>query len=100
RRHTMSDRDWSSDVCSSDLFFTGAFRKPREINCVLRVTLLLVTIGIGFAGYSLPDDLLSGTGLRIAYSIALSIPFIGTWLAFLRSEERRVGKAWIYWWRP
>ncbi len=50
---------------------------------MLGVGLLLLTIAIGFAGYSLPDDLLSGTGLRIAYSIALSIPFIGTWLAFL-----------------
>ena len=65
------------------VFFTGAFRKPREINWVLGVALLLLTMGIGFAGYSLPDDLLSGTGLRIGYSIALSVPFIGTWLAFL-----------------
>jgi len=65
------------------VFFTGAFRKPREINWVLGVVLLLLTIGIGFAGYSLPDDLLSGTGLRIGYSIALSTPIVGTWLAFL-----------------
>ena len=65
------------------VFFTGAFRKPREINWILGVTLLLLTIGIGFAGYSLPDDLLSGTGLRIAYSIVESIPLIGVWLAFL-----------------
>jgi ubiquinol-cytochrome c reductase cytochrome b subunit len=65
------------------VFFTGAFRRPRELNWVLGVTLLLLTIGIGFAGYSLPDDLLSGTGLRIAYSIALSVPLVGTWLAFL-----------------
>jgi ubiquinol-cytochrome c reductase cytochrome b subunit len=65
------------------VFFTGAFRRPRELNWVLGVTLLLLTLAIGFAGYSLPDDLLSGTGLRIAYSIALSVPLIGTWLAFL-----------------
>jgi ubiquinol-cytochrome c reductase cytochrome b subunit len=68
---------------ASRVFFTGAFRKPRDISWMLGVTLLLLTIAIGFAGYSLPDDLLSGTGLRIAYSIALAIPFIGTWLAFL-----------------
>jgi ubiquinol-cytochrome c reductase cytochrome b subunit len=68
---------------ASRVFFTGAFRKPRDINWMLGVILLLLTIAIGFAGYSLPDDLLSGTGLRIAYSIVLSIPFIGTWLAFL-----------------
>ncbi len=65
------------------VFFTGAFRKPREINWIVGVTLLILAIANGFAGYSLPDDLLSGTGLRIAYSIALSIPVVGTWLAFL-----------------
>ena len=65
------------------VFFTGAFRRPREINWVIGVTLLILAIFNGFAGYSLPDDLLSGTGLRIAYSIALAIPVIGTWVAFL-----------------
>ncbi|MGH2735617.1 MAG: cytochrome bc1 complex cytochrome b subunit [Actinomycetota bacterium] len=65
------------------IFFTGAFRKPREINWMIGVTLLLLGIFNGFAGYSLPDDLLSGTGLRIAHSVALSIPLIGEWVAFL-----------------
>ena len=65
------------------VFFTGAFRKPRELNWIIGVGLLVLGILEGFAGYSLPDDLLSGTGLRIAYSIALSIPVIGTWAAFL-----------------
>ncbi len=65
------------------VFFTGAFRRPREINWILGVTLLLLVLGAGFTGYSLPDDLLSGTGLRIAYSVLLSIPFVGTWIAFL-----------------
>jgi ubiquinol-cytochrome c reductase cytochrome b subunit len=44
------------------VFFTGAFRKPRELNWVIGVTLLVLGIAEGFAGYSLPDDLLSGTG--------------------------------------
>ncbi|MDP9466283.1 MAG: cytochrome bc complex cytochrome b subunit [Actinomycetota bacterium] len=65
------------------VYFTGAFRKPREINWIIGVTLLVLGIAEGFAGYSLPDDLLSGTGLRIAYGIALSIPVVGTWVAFL-----------------
>ncbi len=65
------------------VFFTGAFRKPRELNWVLGVGLLVLGMVEGFAGYSLPDDLLSGTGLRIAYSIALSTPVVGTWLSFL-----------------
>jgi ubiquinol-cytochrome c reductase cytochrome b subunit len=65
------------------IFFTGAFRRPRELNWMIGVTLLIFGILNGFTGYSLPDDLLSGTGLRIAYSIALSVPLIGTWTAFL-----------------
>jgi ubiquinol-cytochrome c reductase cytochrome b subunit len=65
------------------IFFTGAFRRPRELNWIIGVTLLLLAIFNGFTGYSLPDDLLSGTGLRIAHSIALSIPLVGTWITSL-----------------
>jgi len=65
------------------VFFTGAFRRPREINWLVGCGLLVLAMANGFAGYSLPDDQLSGTGLRIAYSIALSIPLGGTWVAFL-----------------
>jgi ubiquinol-cytochrome c reductase cytochrome b subunit len=65
------------------VFFTGAFRRPREINWIIGITLLILGIFNGFAGYSLLDDQLSGTGLRIAYSVTLSIPLIGTWLASL-----------------
>lgn len=65
------------------VFFTGAFRKPRELNWIVGLTLLTLGLLAGFSGYSLPDDLLSGTGLRIGYSVALSIPVVGTWLAFL-----------------
>ncbi|HWC82739.1 MAG TPA: ubiquinol-cytochrome c reductase cytochrome b subunit [Pseudonocardiaceae bacterium] len=62
------------------IFFTGAFRKPREGNWVIGVTLMMFGIFEGFMGYSLGDDLLSGIGLRIAGSIILTIPVIGTWL--------------------
>jgi ubiquinol-cytochrome c reductase cytochrome b subunit len=65
------------------IFFTGAFRRPREINWIVGITLLVLVLFNGFTGYSMPDDLLSGTGLRIFYSIALSVPVIGTWVAFL-----------------
>jgi ubiquinol-cytochrome c reductase cytochrome b subunit len=64
------------------VFFTGAFRKPREINWVIGCILALLSILEGFAGYSLPDDLLSGTGLRIASSIILAIPVVGSYLSF------------------
>jgi quinol---cytochrome-c reductase cytochrome b subunit len=65
------------------IFFTGAFRRPREVNWVIGVTRLLLALFNGFSGYSLPDDLLSGTGLRIMYSVVLSVPIVGPWIAFL-----------------
>ncbi|MFZ1855626.1 MAG: ubiquinol-cytochrome c reductase cytochrome b subunit, partial [Candidatus Nanopelagicales bacterium] len=64
------------------VFFTGAFRKPREINWSIGVLLLTLGFVEGFAGYSLPDDLLSGTGLRIAQGIMLSIPVVGSYVSF------------------
>jgi ubiquinol-cytochrome c reductase cytochrome b subunit len=64
------------------VFFTGAFRRPRELNWIVGLTLLVLGIANGFFGYSLLDDLLSGTGVRVAYSIALSVPFLGPALAF------------------
>ncbi|MCW2523141.1 MAG: qcrB, partial [Frankiales bacterium] len=65
------------------VFFTGAFRKPRELNWLIGLGLITLGLVEGFAGYSLPDDLLSGTGLRIAEAIMQSIPVIGTWVSFL-----------------
>ncbi|MEU9058861.1 ubiquinol-cytochrome c reductase cytochrome b subunit [Streptomyces sp. NPDC048430] len=62
------------------IFFTGAFRKPREANWIVGVTLFMLALLEGFAGYSLPDDLLSGTGLRTAATIMGSIPVVGTYL--------------------
>ncbi|RPF34683.1 cytochrome bc complex cytochrome b subunit [Streptomyces sp. TLI_185] len=64
------------------IFFTGAFRRPRELNWAIGLTLFVLALAEGFAGYSLPDDLLSGTGLRIAQGIMLSIPVVGTYIAF------------------
>src|SRR3954465_3152987 len=64
------------------IFFTGAFRRPRELNWLVGVTLLVLAMANGFAGYSLPDDLLSGTGLRIMYSVVQSVPFVGDTAAF------------------
>jgi ubiquinol-cytochrome c reductase cytochrome b subunit len=64
------------------IFFTGAFRKPRELNWLIGTTMFALALAEGFAGYSLPDDLLSGTGLRIAQGIMLSIPVVGTYVSF------------------
>ncbi|KUL36837.1 ubiquinol-cytochrome c reductase cytochrome b subunit [Streptomyces sp. NRRL F-4489] len=64
------------------VFFTGAFRRPRELNWAVGVTLFMLSLLEGFGGYSLPDDLLSGTGLRTANTIVLSIPVVGTYLSY------------------
>ncbi|MFD4640486.1 cytochrome bc complex cytochrome b subunit [Lentzea sp. NPDC058436] len=65
------------------IFFTGAFRKPREINWVIGIVLFMLGAIEGFLGYSLPDDLLSGTGLRVMAALLISFPVIGTWLNWL-----------------
>ena len=65
------------------IFFTGAFRKPREANWVIGCILLLLSIAEGFMGYSLPDDLLSGVGLRIMSAIIIGLPVIGTWMHWM-----------------
>ncbi len=64
------------------VFFTGAFRKPRELNWVVGATLLILGLAEGFTGYSLPDDVLSGNGLRIIDGVIKSIPVIGTYISF------------------
>jgi ubiquinol-cytochrome c reductase cytochrome b subunit len=64
------------------IFFTGAFRKPRELNWIIGVTMWVLAFTEGLFGYSLPDDLLSGTGLRILEGVLLSIPIVGTYVTF------------------
>ncbi len=64
------------------IFLTGAFRKPREVNWIIGALLLLTGIIEGFAGYSLPDDLLSGTGLRIADGLVKATPVVGSYMSF------------------
>jgi len=65
------------------VFFTGAFRKPRELNWVVGFILFILAMAEGFTGYSLPDDLLSGNGLRIIDGMVKGIPLIGTWISYL-----------------
>ena len=77
------------------VFFTGAFRKPREINWVIGTILSMLSIVEGFAGYSLPDDLLSGTGLRAAEGFMQSIPIIGSYIAWMVFDGPFPGEAII-----
>jgi ubiquinol-cytochrome c reductase cytochrome b subunit len=65
------------------IYFTGAFRKPRELNWVIGFILFILAMAEGFTGYSLPDDLLSGNGLRIIDGMVKGIPLVGTWISFL-----------------
>lgn len=64
------------------VFFTGAFRRPRELNWVVGVTLWVLALLAGFTGYSLPDDVLSGNGLRIVDGMMMAMPVVGTYLSF------------------
>ena len=77
------------------VFFTGAFRKPREINWVIGTILSLLAINEGFIGYSLPDDLLSGTGLRVAEGFMQSIPVLGSYVAYFIFDGAFPGEAII-----
>jgi ubiquinol-cytochrome c reductase cytochrome b subunit len=63
------------------VFFTGAFRKPRELTWIIGLLMLFTTLLEGYLGYSMVDDLLSGMGLAIGYGVAMSIPVVGADLA-------------------
>jgi len=80
---------WAADVFLAAIlchllriFFTGAYRKPRETNWLIGIAMFTLGIFEGFLGYSIPDDLLSGTGVRIAEGVLLGIPVVGTYLSF------------------
>ncbi|WP_265521430.1 cytochrome b [Oerskovia flava] len=64
------------------VFFTGAFRKPREVNWIVGIVLMILGLAAGFSGYSLPDDVLSGNGLRITDGVVKSIPLIGSYMSY------------------
>jgi ubiquinol-cytochrome c reductase cytochrome b subunit len=81
---------WAADVFVAAIvvhllriFFTGAFRRPRELTYLIGLGLLFLSLLEGYLGYSMVDDLLSGMGLVIGYGVALSIPFVGGNLALL-----------------
>jgi len=81
---------WAADVFVAAIvlhllriFFTGAFRKPRDLTYYIGLLMLILALLEGYLGYSLVDDLLSGMGLAIGYSVAMSVPFIGANIAQL-----------------
>jgi ubiquinol-cytochrome c reductase cytochrome b subunit len=77
------------------IFFTGAYRAPRELNWFIGVGMLVIAIFEGYLGYSMLDDLLSGTGVRIFSGIILSVPVIGTWLHWIVFDSEYPGEIFI-----
>jgi ubiquinol-cytochrome c reductase cytochrome b subunit len=94
---------WAADIFVASIvlhmvriLFTGAYRKPRDLNYMIGLTMLMIAVLEGFTGYSLVDDLLSGMGLVIAYSVAFSIPGIGAQLAYLIWGGPYPGKSFFW----
>jgi quinol---cytochrome-c reductase cytochrome b subunit len=94
---------WAADVFIASIaihlmrvFFTGAFRKPRELTWLVGLVLLFTALLEGYLGYSLIDDLLSGMGLAIGYGVLLSLPVIGGRLGLLLFGAPFPGKA-LFW---
>jgi len=80
---------WAADLFMAALiihmlrvFFTGAYRKPREVNWLIGIVLFSLGLLEGLFGYSLPDDQLSGAGLRIFEGVLQGVPIVGTYLAY------------------
>lgn len=69
-------------------FFTGAFRRPRELTWLLWFGVLLTSMAAGLTGHVLPDDALSGTSLMVMDGLLKGIPVIGTWLSALVFQGR------------
>jgi quinol---cytochrome-c reductase cytochrome b subunit len=81
---------WAADIFVAAIvlhllriFFTGAFRKPRDLTYYVGLTMLATALLEGYLGYSMVDDLLSGMGLAIGYGVLMSVPFVGANLAQL-----------------
>jgi ubiquinol-cytochrome c reductase cytochrome b subunit len=90
---------WAADVFVASIvvhlmrvFFTGAYRKPRELTYAIGLLLLFTSLLEGYLGYSLVDDLLSGIGLAIGYGVLLSVPFVGGPLGILLFGSTFPGK--------
>jgi len=74
------------------VFFTGAYKKPREFNWVLGVFLLLVTLFLSFTGYLLPWDQLAFWAITVGTSIAGYAPIVGQQIKFVLLGDTTVGQ--------
>lgn len=70
------------------VFFSCAFRHPRQVNWVIGCGLLMCTLSLGFTGYSLIQEQLSYWGITVASELVSNVPFVGSTLAtFMRGGE-------------
>jgi quinol-cytochrome oxidoreductase complex cytochrome b subunit len=74
------------------VFFTGAYKRPREFNWVLGVLLLLVTLFLSFTGYLLPWDQLAFWAITVGTSIAGYAPLVGKQMQFVLLGDTTVGQ--------
>ncbi|MFC4988170.1 MULTISPECIES: cytochrome b [Saliphagus] len=81
---------WSAQVMAAVVFlhmirvyFTGAYKEPREVNWLIGVVLLALTVGFGYTGYLLPWNQLAFWAGQIGVEMALAVPVVGEWGAQL-----------------
>lgn len=76
------------------VFFTGSYKKPRELNWVVGVLIFCVMLGLGFTGYLLPWDMKALFATKVGLEIAASVPFIGEAIKILLAgDETIIGAA-------
>ncbi len=81
---------WSAQVMVAAVFlhmlrvyFTGAYKEPREVNWILGIILISLTLVFGYTGYLLPWDQLAFWAGQIGVEMSLSVPLVGEWVAHL-----------------
>jgi len=73
------------------VFFTGAYKAPRELNWVVGVLIFFVVLGFGFTGYLLPWDQKAYWATSVGSQIAASIPYVGPYVQTLLLGSHTVG---------
>jgi menaquinol-cytochrome c reductase cytochrome b subunit len=72
------------------VFFTGAYKKPRELNWIVGVLLFAVILGLSFTGYLLPWDMKALFATKVGIEIAASVPVIGGLIKVLLAGDATI----------
>ncbi|MGD1002260.1 MAG: cytochrome bc complex cytochrome b subunit [Candidatus Brocadiia bacterium] len=75
------------------VFYTAAYKPPREFNWVVGLALFLLTLGLSFTGYLLPWDQLAYWAITVGTSIAGYAPLVGEKMKFILLGGHTVGQA-------